>query len=112
MARLNSSKFDKLIEQLLNKMINEENTDDSPSFHNSEGKTIINFSHNNNGFILLILYLLNHYQQTVKFAKNSNNSEHQFNDEEIEDLIQTVENLQQKNKKFQVKINNLLSKSE
>src|SRR5690625_687841 len=94
----NNRSFDELIEKLLNNMIDENNNDEPKSISSQDGKTVINFNQNNDGLMILILYFLKYFQPNHHVSNNANYRENE--DQEIEDLIQTVEFLQRKNKDF------------
>lgn len=110
MVNFNHKKVDQLIDQLLENLLDEINHEDIPNGYNLEGKTVINVHQNNNGLILLLLYLLNHYKLD-RFVPDSSQKAHPSSshskDKEIEDLIKIVDRLQLKNKTFQSEVSEL-----
>lgn|SRR5690625_830279 len=111
MERFNQEKLNNVIDKLFNQII-EGGLDDGTSTLDTDHNITINFNQNNSALILLLLYLVNLDQikhQETNIYSRQNNRKTKYNHTEIDDLIQIVENIQQKNKDFLTTLNKISS---
>lgn len=110
MVHNDQREFDELIEKLLHKLLSDPTSHEPLNVHEADGKVIINVNHNYQELLLLIVYLLNN--QSYNVSSSQENYREQTSTKEVDDLIQTVENLRQKNKDILEEISGFSSDGE
>lgn len=109
MEKLNQQNLDELFAQLVHKAL-EDATKEEP--RDADGKVIINFNPNQSELILLMIYLLRDIRQnreeSIQADDLNKDESHRTepSNEEIQQLMEIVESLQQKNLDLLTKLEN------